>query len=90
MKIIDTNKEEDSSIEVIKDIFLPVIKFIAALTFITTHPVLSQSVLRSNFKNTVTNNILLLFITTFSFSFTYTDNIVSSLIIATLLIMLRH
>ena len=89
MKILDTNNE-DSPIDVIKETSLPVIKFIAALTFITTHPVLSQSVLRSNFKNTVTRNTLLLFVTTFSFSYIYTDNIVSSLIIAILLIMLRR
>ena len=89
MKIIDT-KNEDSTIEFIKEASLPVMKFIAAFTFITTHPVLSQSVLRSNFKNTVTSNILLLFVTTFSFSYIYTDHIVSSLIIAILMIMLRR
>ena len=89
MKIVETNKE-DTTIDSIKEKSIPIIKFIAALTFITTHPVLSQSVLRSNFKNTVTKNTILLFITTFSFSYIYTDNIVSSIVIAILLIMLRR
>ena len=89
MKIIDTSKE-DSTIDTIKELSLPVIKFIAALTFVTTHPVLSQSVMRSNFKNTVTKNSILLFVITFSFSYIYTDNIASSIIIATLMIILRR
>lgn len=68
---------------------LPIIKFVAAFTFVTTHPVLSRSVLRSNFKSLVQKNKFVLFFIIFSFTYIYTDNLESSLILAIVFITMK-
>ena len=91
MQSIDANEAEgdrtgEDAFRVVKE----VMKVFATLVFLLTHPILSETIIKTNTRRILVSNRVALAIACFSFAYIYTDSIVSSVVIAISFITIRH
>lgn len=89
VKIVDTEEHEKSMLERLKDFSLASAGIISILVVLTTHPILSHSMLRKNASYHIQNSPALIVLVAFSFAYVQVLNIRDSILATVAFIIIR-